>query len=87
VALASVFAQVSKTEQKPSAGIPSTSEPPNRQSIMNPIPDVCTLCRTTMTLVDRQPVDHQYDVLFLSCAVCGSSAKRVTGCEALALAV
>jgi hypothetical protein len=37
----------------------------------------CTVCRTTMELTDRQPIDAQYEVLFFKCPLCSKSLQAV----------
>jgi len=37
----------------------------------------CTVCRTTMELFDKQPVDDQHEVLFFRCPLCAKSAQRL----------
>jgi hypothetical protein len=44
----------------------------------------CTVCRTTMELTDRQPVDAQYEVLFFKCPLCSKSLQTVGYLDRLA---
>jgi flavoprotein len=45
----------------------------------------CTVCRTTMELTDRQPVDEQYEVWFFKCPLCSKAAQTVTYSKLLAV--
>jgi hypothetical protein len=49
-------------------------DPPN----MHLVDEACTVCRTTMELLDTQPIDEQYEVIFFKCPLCAKSSQIAT---------